>query len=146
MARGFPSMTALLGLLAVAGFQNRDRIVEMLRGSGTPGGDTGAGSGAGGMAGSAGGAGTGGLLGGGIGELLERFQQSGQGETVKSWVGTGPNREISPDDLEQAIGGDTLAELATKTGLSRQELLARLSRDLPTAVDSFTPDGRIPRD
>ncbi|MCZ8097617.1 MAG: YidB family protein [Burkholderiales bacterium] len=146
MARGFPSMTALLGLLAVAGFQNRDRIVEMLRGSGTPGGDTGAGSGAGGTAGSAGGAGTSGLLGGGIGELLERFQQSGRGETVKSWVGTGPNREISPDELEQAIGGETLAELATKTGLSRQELLARLSRDLPTAVDSFTPDGRIPRD
>jgi uncharacterized protein YidB (DUF937 family) len=143
MARGFPSMTALLGLLAVAGFQNRDRILEMLRGNTTPGGDTGSGSGTGVMAGSAG---TGGLLGGGIGELLERFQQSGQGETVKSWVGTGPNREIAPDELERAIGGDTLAELATRTGLSRQELLARLSRDLPTAVDSFTPDGRIPRD
>lgn len=31
MARGgFPSMTALLGLLAVAGYQNRDKISEML--------------------------------------------------------------------------------------------------------------------
>jgi len=32
MNRGFPSMTALLGLLAVAGYQNRDRIAEMLGG------------------------------------------------------------------------------------------------------------------
>ena len=30
MSRGFPSMTALLGLLAVAGYQNRDKIAEML--------------------------------------------------------------------------------------------------------------------
>ena len=34
MSRGFPSMTALLGLLAVAGYQNRDKIAEMLGGIG----------------------------------------------------------------------------------------------------------------
>ena len=34
MSRGFPSMTALLGLLAVAGYQNRDKIAEMLGGAG----------------------------------------------------------------------------------------------------------------
>jgi hypothetical protein len=39
MSRGFPSMTALLGLLAVAGYQNRDKIAEMLGGlSGNAGG------------------------------------------------------------------------------------------------------------
>ncbi len=32
MSRGFPSMTALLGLLAVAGYQHRDKIAEMLGG------------------------------------------------------------------------------------------------------------------
>jgi uncharacterized protein YidB (DUF937 family) len=39
MSRGFPSMTALLGLLAIAGYQNRDKIAEMLSGLGqkTPG-------------------------------------------------------------------------------------------------------------
>ena len=30
MSRGLPSMTALLGLLAIAGYQNRDKIAEML--------------------------------------------------------------------------------------------------------------------
>jgi uncharacterized protein YidB (DUF937 family) len=33
MSRGFPSMTALLGLLAIAGYQNRDKIAEFLRGA-----------------------------------------------------------------------------------------------------------------
>ena len=33
MSRGYPSMTALLGLLAIAGYQNRDKIAEMLRGA-----------------------------------------------------------------------------------------------------------------
>src|SRR2546429_7110428 len=34
MSRGFPSMTALLGLLAVAGYQSRDKIAEWLGGVG----------------------------------------------------------------------------------------------------------------
>jgi hypothetical protein len=33
MSRGFPSMTALLALLAVAGYQNRDKIAEWLNAS-----------------------------------------------------------------------------------------------------------------
>ena len=33
MSRGFPSMAALLGLLAVAGYQNRDKLAEMLGGT-----------------------------------------------------------------------------------------------------------------
>ena len=37
MSRGFPSMTALLGLLAIAGYQNRDKIAEMLGGLNKPG-------------------------------------------------------------------------------------------------------------
>ena len=32
MSRGMPSMIALLGLLAVAGYQNRDKIADMLGG------------------------------------------------------------------------------------------------------------------
>jgi hypothetical protein len=33
MNRGFPSLAALLGLLAIAGYQNRDKLAEMLRGA-----------------------------------------------------------------------------------------------------------------
>ncbi|MDB5590848.1 YidB family protein [Enterovirga sp.] len=173
MSRGFPSMTALLGLLAVAGYQNRDKIAEMLNGLGgaqgaggmrLPGGQAGgmgqqgggmgqqggAGNvgglgGLGGLLGGLGGGATaGGLLSGGLGELVDRFKQAGQGEAADSWISTGPNRELPPPDLERAIGSDTLATLSQQTGLSREELLARLSRELPQAVDRYTPDGRLP--
>jgi len=91
-----------------------------------------------------GGAGVGGLLNGGIGELLERFKQNGQGETAQSWVDNGPNKEVSPPQLKQAIGQDVLAALEQQTGLSQEELLARLSHELPAAVDKYTPDGKLP--
>jgi uncharacterized protein YidB (DUF937 family) len=147
-------MTALLGLLAVAGFQNRDKLAEMLRGttgSSSPGssspGALGPGQqqgGLGGLLGNLGGAGVGGLLGGGLNELVDRFRQSGQGEIADSWVGHGPNKEVAPNQLEQAIGPDVLATLSQQTGLSREDILARLSRELPTAVDRYTPEGRLP--
>jgi uncharacterized protein YidB (DUF937 family) len=150
MSRGFPSMTALLGLLAVAGYQNRDKIAEMLGGIGQssrPGtGQGGTGGLLGQLSGSLGGAGAGGLLSGGLGELLDRFKQSGHSETAESWIGTGPNKPVTPPQLEQAIGPEVLETLSKQTGLSREELLARLSRELPDAVDKYTPHGRLPTD
>jgi uncharacterized protein YidB (DUF937 family) len=59
-------------------------------------------------------------------------------------VGRGPNKEVAPHHLEQAIGPDVLATLSQQTGLSREDLLARLSRELPQAVDKYTPEGRLP--
>ena len=160
MSRGFPSMTALLGLLAVAGYQNRDKIAEWLGGAGQqPASPQPAGappmptnqSAGGGLAGvldqlrgSLSGSTPGGILSGGLGELLDRFRQNGQGETADSWVRTGPNQPIDPPELERAIGPDVLQTLSRQTGLSREELLARLSRELPDAVDRYTPQGRIP--
>src|SRR5712671_3572792 len=147
MSQGMPSMTALLGMLAMAGFQNRDKITEMLTGAGTSGPNTGAGqSGLGGLLGSLGGllGGAGNLLNNGLNELLDSFKQNGQGDTAQSWIEPGPNKEISPPQLKQAIGSDVLALLEQKTGLSQQDLLARLSRELPSAIDKYTPDGRLP--
>src|SRR4051812_2756124 len=148
MARGFPSMTALLALLAVAGYQNRDKLSQILGGHDAQGQPAGAsqGGGLGGFGGilgnlrsALGGAGAGGLLGNGLRELVERFQQNGRGDVAQSWVSRGPNQEIAPTDLENAIGSDVLTDLSQKTGLSKQELLNRLSRELPQAVDQYTP-------
>ena len=154
MNRGFPSMTALLGLLAVAGYQNRDKIAEMLGGLGqnpqnpanAPGaaGQGGLGGLLGQLRGSLAGTSPGGFLSGGLGELIDRFKQNGHADTVDSWVGTGPNKQVAPSQLEQAIGPDVLDTLSRQTGLSREELLARLSRELPDAVDKYTPQGRLP--
>jgi uncharacterized protein YidB (DUF937 family) len=151
MARdsGFPSMTALLALLAVAGYQNRDKIADML-GNLTKGG---AGAGGkpgdstanlpGGLGGLLAGTSVGGLITGGLGEMMDKFKQAGHQDKVDSWVSTGPNKEVGPTDLKSALGPDMLASLARATGLSEDELLSRLSKTLPSAVDQYTPQGRI---
>ena len=151
MSRGYPSMTALLGLLAIAGYQNRDKIAEMLRGAQTkpaaPGQVPDAGAGGatpGNLGGILGGASIGEVLSGGLRELLDAFKQKGQGDAADSWVARGPNKQIAPSQLEQAIGPDVLQTLSQQTGLSREEILARLSKNLPDAVDKYTPEGRIP--
>ena len=146
MSRGFPSMTALLGLLAIAGYQNRDKIAEMVGkfGQNKPGAD--GQTGIGGLLGQLGlgGASAGGILSGGLGELMERFKQSGQGETAESWVNTGPNKPCSEAQLERAIGPEVLDTLSKQLGLPRDELVTRLCRELPAAVDKYTPQGRVP--
>ncbi len=152
MSRGMPSMVALLGLLAVAGYQNRGKIAEMLGGlKQEPGGGPGQNNPQGGLGGvlgnlggALGGASVGGVLSGGLRDLVERFRQSGHGQTADSWVNTGPNQPLGQGQLEQAIGPDVLNTLSQQTGLSREELLSRLTRELPAAVDKFTPEGRLP--
>jgi uncharacterized protein YidB (DUF937 family) len=148
MSRGLPSMTALLGLLAIAGYQNRDKIAEMLGGLGqrTTGSPTQGGLGGllGQLSSSLGGASAGGILSGGLGELIDRFKKAGQGETAESWVNTGPNKPCTPAQLERAIGPEVLDTLSKQTGLSRDELLSRLCRELPEAVDKYTPQGKLP--
>jgi uncharacterized protein YidB (DUF937 family) len=148
-----PSLTALLGLIAVAGYQNRDKIAELLRGH-TQGDQNQAGGaqsgGAGGLLGSLGGmlggGGAGSMLSGGLSQLVESFTQNGHGDKAQSWISPGPNKDISPSELKQAVGPELLGKLEQQTGLSQDELMARLSRELPKAVDQYTPDGRIPNE
>jgi len=82
---------------------------------------------------------------GGISGIVSQLQQKGLGDTVKSWVGTGPNQAVAPDQLHQALGADTVAQLAAKAGISAQDLLARLSTALPAAIDKLTPGGVVPK-
>jgi uncharacterized protein YidB (DUF937 family) len=138
-------MTALLALLAVVGYQNRDKIKEVLGGLGKPGDPNQKEQGGlGGLLDKLVGASAGGVLSGGLGELIDRFREKGLGDTADSWVRTGANKELQPSQLEQAIGPEILDTLTKQTGLSRDELLARLTRELPQAVDKFTPEGRVP--
>jgi uncharacterized protein YidB (DUF937 family) len=85
----------------------------------------------------------GGLL-AGLGGLVSRFQQNGQGNVVNSWVGSGQNQPISPAQLGSALGPDVVNALAQRTGLPQEQITAELSRILPGIVDKLTPNGRLP--
>lgn len=144
-----PIVKALMMLLAAKTFRHhRSGSQSGSLGGGLGGMLGGQGGGLGGMPGGLGGL-LGGLLGGGmagagLGGLLDQFRQNGYGDHVDSWVGTGQNQRIAPDDLSQALGPDTISELEQQTGLPRQQLLSELSEELPDAVDQFTPEGRLP--
>ena len=84
------------------------------------------------------------ILSGGLGDLLNQFQQKGQGDTANSWVSNGPNKQISPGDLASALGADQIDHMMSQTGLSREDLLSGLSQQLPEVINHLTPDGRLP--
>jgi len=82
---------------------------------------------------------------GGLQGVVDQFEKQGLGPTVKSWVGTGPNQPVSGDQIHSALGADMVKELATKAGMSVQEVLQKLAQHLPQAVDKLTPDGVVPK-
>src|SRR5215831_7929220 len=77
----------------------------------------------GGLGGLLGGGAGGSVVSGGLNDLLKQFQQNGQGDVAKSWIGSGPNKAISPNDLATALGADRINTLAGFSGMSRDELL-----------------------
>jgi uncharacterized protein YidB (DUF937 family) len=98
----------------------------------------------GGLGGLLAGGAAGSVISGGLGDLLKQFQQNGQGEVANSWVSPGPNKSISTGDLAKALGADQIDNLASQSGLSRDELLTGLSQHLPDVINHLTPDGRLP--
>src|SRR5882724_4959639 len=77
----------------------------------------------GGLGGLLAGGAAGSVLSGGLGDLLKQFQQNGQGDVANSWVGTGPNKAISPNDLAKVLDNEQVKALMAQAGLSREELL-----------------------
>jgi uncharacterized protein YidB (DUF937 family) len=98
----------------------------------------------GGLGGLLAGGAAGSVLSGALGDLLNQFKDAGQHDVAKSWVGTGSNQEIAPDDLAKALGSDQVDTLMAQSGLSRDELLSGLSQYLPQVVNELTPNGRLP--
>jgi uncharacterized protein YidB (DUF937 family) len=98
----------------------------------------------GGLGGMLAGGAAGSVISGGLGDLLKQLQQGGHGETANSWVGNGPNKQIAPGDLANALGADQINSLMSQSGLSRDELLSGLSQHLPDVINHLTPDGRLP--
>ncbi len=78
---------------------------------------------------------------GGVQGVVAQLEQQGLGGTVRSWVGSGANEPITPDQVHQAFGPDVVKQLAAKVGMSPEDMAAKLSQILPQAIDKLTPGG-----
>lgn len=81
---------------------------------------------------------------GGLQAVVSQFEKNGLGSTVRSWVSTGPNQPIGAADLQRALGPELLQQLSQKSGMSVDDLAAKLAEVLPVAVDRMTPNGTVP--
>ena len=80
----------------------------------------------------------------GLGGLIDQFKQGGFEEIIQSWIGTGQNKAITPNQLHSALGPETVDSLAKDSGLPREDLLSQLARLLPDVIDNLTPKGQLP--
>lgn len=90
--------------------------------------------------------GMGGIGSGGLGSLISKFEQAGLGHIAQSWVGTGPNLPVSPQQLQSVFGGDQVQAMARQSGMAAPDFLSQLSQHLPRVVDGLTPNGRLPNE
>ncbi|MFH0352232.1 MAG: YidB family protein [Chromatiales bacterium] len=81
---------------------------------------------------------------GGLSGLVESFQQKGLGDLVSSWIGTGENRAVSAEQVQQALGEAKVQQVAQSAGISSQECCSGLAALLPQLMDKLTPDGKLP--
>jgi uncharacterized protein YidB (DUF937 family) len=125
------------GLLGGGGSPMQGVLTGLLGGQGQ-GGNQGGSQGAPAQ-GFAGGAGMGGL-----GGLVSAFEQAGLGNVVQSWIGTGQNMPVSPQQLRGVFGDQRVQAMASQSGMGEQDFLSQLSQHLPNAVDGVTPNGRLP--
>ncbi len=82
---------------------------------------------------------------GGLAGLVDQFKNQGLGDIVSSWVGTGKNLPITPEQIQQGLGSETIKKLASQAGLDPELVSSHLSQLLPHVVDKLTPDGNIPQ-
>ncbi|MFL6601973.1 MAG: YidB family protein [Steroidobacteraceae bacterium] len=82
---------------------------------------------------------------GGLGGLLQAFQQGGLGHVFQSWIGTGQNLPVSPDQLHSTLGTDWISRITQATGLPQSQVEQHLSTLLPQIIDHLTPGGQLPQ-
>jgi len=80
----------------------------------------------------------------GLNGLISQFSSKGLGDVIGSWVGTGKNQNISPDQIQSVLGADQIKNIASKLGMDTKEVKGQLSNMLPQVVDKLTPDGKVP--
>ncbi|PLR28867.1 hypothetical protein SGCZBJ_00015 [Caulobacter zeae] len=81
---------------------------------------------------------------GGVGGLVDAFQKGGLSEVAQSWVSSGQNLPVSPEQIQAVLGSGVVGQFAEKLGVDPQTAAAKLSEILPGLVDKLTPGGKLP--
>jgi uncharacterized protein YidB (DUF937 family) len=81
---------------------------------------------------------------GGLQGLIQTFKEKGLGDAVSSWVSTGENQAVSGDQIQHALGGNFIQQIAEQLGSSKSEVSGSLSNLLPQIIDKLTPSGTLP--
>jgi uncharacterized protein YidB (DUF937 family) len=81
---------------------------------------------------------------GGLDGLVQKFTKGGLGDIISSWVGTGANLPISPEQIQKGLGPTQLSQMASQLGISPDAVSKQLAKVLPGVVDKLTPEGKIP--
>ena len=82
--------------------------------------------------------------GNGLAGLAQQFDKQGLGHLLQSWVGTGQNQAISPDQMHQVLGAEQVQQFSQQTGMQGSQLTTALSALLPQLIDKLTPHGQVP--
>ena len=81
---------------------------------------------------------------GGIDGLMAKMRAGGLGPQVDSWVSSGENQPVAPEQVQQALGPDTIQRLSAGSGLNVSQLLPLLAMFLPQLINMLTPNGHVP--
>lgn len=82
---------------------------------------------------------------GGLDGFLDRFRNTGLGDLAASWVNTGANTPLANEQLESALGEDTINDLSARVGTNYDKTRSAAAFMIPHIVDQLTPDGVVPQ-
>jgi uncharacterized protein YidB (DUF937 family) len=81
---------------------------------------------------------------GGLEGLVQSFNEKGLGDVISSWIGTGENLPISPEQIQHVLGSGQIQQIAEHMGVSSGAVSSGLAQMLPQIVDKITPNGSLP--
>jgi len=81
---------------------------------------------------------------GGFQGLIQTFKEKGLGDALSSWISTGENQPVSGGQIQHAVGGNFIQQIAEQLGSSESEVSGGLAKLLPDIIDKLTPNGTLP--
>jgi uncharacterized protein YidB (DUF937 family) len=80
---------------------------------------------------------------GGVGGLAQQFEQKGLGDVMSGWIANNGS-SISGEQIIDVLGKDRITAIASRAGLSEDQVAAGLTKLLPLVIHELAPNGTVP--